>query len=77
VIAIILLSGNGNFCTCRNRKGEGAKLIHPVAGDLLLIRAPGLMDKKLGPLHFVREITQKRRTIGFRYDAKKVGRNIN
>ena len=35
VVAIFLLTGDGNFCTCDDRKGVGAKTIPAVAGDLL------------------------------------------
>tara|TARA_B100001971_G_C18039768_1_gene457019 strand:- start:29 stop:517 length:489 start_codon:yes stop_codon:yes gene_type:complete len=69
VVAIFLLTGDGNFCTCDDRKGVGAKTIPAVPGDLLLMTAPGLVEEKPGPLHFVNGVTRRRRTIGLRYDA--------
>ena len=69
VVAIFLLTGDGNFCTCDDRKGVGAKNVPAVPGDLLLMTAPGLAEEKPGPLHFVNEVTRRRRTIGLRYDA--------
>lgn len=70
VVAILILSGNGNFSICENRDGGGAKKIPAEAGDLLLMAGPGLAGQMLGPLHFLRDVTEKRRTIGLRYDAK-------
>ena len=70
VVAIFLLSGDGNFCTCDNRKGAGAKTIPARPGDLLLMTAPGLAEEQPGPLHFVNGVTHRRRTIGLRYDAR-------
>ena len=49
--------------------GTGAKTIPAVPGDLLLMSAPGLVEEKPGPLHFVNGVTRRRRTIGLRYDA--------
>ena len=76
VIAILILSGDGHFCTCENRQGEGAKIILANPGDLLLMAGSGLVGETLGPLHFMRDVTQKRRTIGLRYDALRVTGNI-
>ena len=72
VVAIFLLTGDGNFCTCDNRKGVGAKTIPAVPGDLLLMTAPGLVEEKPGPLHFVNGVTRRRRTIGLRYDTHAI-----
>ncbi len=69
VVAIFLLSGDGNFCTCDDRSGTGAKTIPAVPGDLLLMSAPGLVEEGSGPLHFVNGVTRRRRTIGLRYDV--------
>ena len=76
VIAILILSGNGDFCTCKNRQGEGAKTIRTNPGDLLLMAGSGLAGEALGPLHFMRNVTQKRRTIGLRYDGFRAAENI-
>ena len=46
VVAIFLLTGDGNFCTCDDRKGVGAKTIPAVPGDLLLMTAPGLVRRE-------------------------------
>ena len=72
VVAIFLLTGDGNFCTCDDRKGVGAKTIPAVPGDLLLMTAPGLVEEKPGPLHFVNGVTRRRRTIGLRYDTHAI-----
>ena len=69
IVAIFLLSGDGNFCTCDDRSGTGAKTIPAVPGDLLLMSAPGLVEEESGPLHFVNGVTRRRRTIGLRYDV--------
>ena len=75
VVAIFLLTGDGNFCTCDDRKGVGAKTIPAVPGDLLLMTAPGLVEEKPGPLHFVNGVTRRRRTIGLRYDTHAIINN--
>ena len=72
VVAIFLLTGDGNFCTCTDREGTGAKTIPAAPGDLLLMTAPGLVEEKPGPLHFVNGITCRRRTIGLRYDTHAI-----
>ncbi len=72
VVAIFLLTGDGNFCTCDDRKGVGAKTIPAVPGNLLLMTAPGLVEEKPGPLHFVNGVTRRRRTIGLRYDTHAI-----
>ena len=72
IVAIFLLTGDGNFCTCDDRKGVGAKTIPAVPGDLLLMTAPGLVEEKPGPLHFVNGVTRRRRTIGLRYDTHAI-----
>ena len=72
VVAIFLLTGDGNFCTCDDRKGVVAKTIPAVPGDLLLMTAPGLVEEKPGPLHFVNGVTRRRRTIGLRNDTHAI-----
>ena len=71
VIAILVLSGDGQFCTCEDRVGRGAREIPAVAGDLLLMSAPGLRGIDHRPLHRLGEVTRLRRTVGMRYDLEK------
>ena len=70
VVAIFILSGDGDFYICQDRNGTSSRAIPTNPGDLLLMRAPGLATEKLGPLHFINGVTQTRRTIGLRYDTQ-------
>lgn len=76
IIAILILSGDGNFCICENRDGEGARIIPAETGDLLLMAGSELARETLGPLHFLRDVTQERRTIGLRYDAARAASHL-
>ena len=76
VIAILILSGDGIFCTCENRNGGGAKTIPAETGDLLLMAGSELVRETRGPIHFVRNVTQERRTIGLRYDVTRTVRAL-
>ena len=69
IIAILILSGDGNFNICDTRDGAGAKRIPAKPGDLILMAGSDLAGHKLGPIHFMENVTKKRRTIGFRYDS--------
>jgi len=69
VIGILILSGDGNFNICDTRDGTDAKEIPAEAGDLILMAGSNLAGHKLGPMHFMENVTKKRRTVGFRYDS--------
>ena len=71
VVAILVLSGDGEFCVCQNRTGEGAVEVPARPGDLVLMRAPGLRGAGPRPFHLLRNVTRYRRTVGLRYDVEK------
>ena len=68
VIGILLLSGDGNFRIHCDRDRDQGQVIPFVAGQLLLMGAPGLSSDFVRPFHSVREVSETRRTIGMRFD---------
>ena len=71
VVAILVLSGDGEFCVCQDRSGDVAVEIPARPGDLVLMRAPGLRGVGPRPFHLLRNVTRYRRTVGLRYDVEK------
>jgi len=71
VVAILVLSGDGEFCVCQDRSGGTAVEISARPGDLVLMRAPGLRGAGPRPFHLLRNVTRCRRTVGLRYDVEK------
>ncbi|MBO68267.1 MAG: hypothetical protein CL398_08130 [Acidiferrobacteraceae bacterium] len=69
LVAIIVLSGDGNFIVCDDRAGAGSEIIKALPGDLLLMLAPGLPSSEIRPFHYVSGISKTRRTVGLRYDS--------
>lgn len=69
LVAIIVLSGDGNFIVCNDRAGAGSQVISALPGDLLLMLAPGLSSSEMRPFHYVSGISKARRTVGLRYDS--------
>lgn len=71
VVAILVLSGDGEFCVCQDRSGDAAVEVPARPGDLVLMRAPGLRGAGRRPFHLLRNVTRCRRTVGLRYDVEK------
>jgi len=69
LVAIIVLSGDGNFIVCDDRAGKESQVIPARPGDLLLMLAPGLSSSEMRPFHYVSGISKTRRTVGLRYDS--------
>jgi alkylated DNA repair dioxygenase AlkB len=70
LVALIILSGDGRFCLCRDRSGSNAREIAASPGDVLLMRAPGLAGSSDRPFHFLDQITKERLSFGLRWDRE-------
>ncbi len=70
VVAILLLSGDGDFRIHSDREELEARTVPFNPGELLLMGAPGIAPGFKRPFHSVGNITRMRRTIGLRYDSR-------
>jgi hypothetical protein len=70
LVAVVTVEGAAEFTLCANRDGDPLDVWQVSAGDLVLLRGPGLAGAEDGrPLHSVRGPAAGRRTsIGFRMD---------
>jgi hypothetical protein len=68
LVCLFVLEGRGRFCLCDDRSGNGAREIPHVAGDVLLMRAPGFRGSTARPFHFVRDIRSPRYVFGLRQE---------
>ncbi|MHA1600025.1 MAG: hypothetical protein ACTSW2_04300 [Alphaproteobacteria bacterium] len=69
LIAIIPLSGYARFFVCADRAGDAAREVQAPPGSLVLMRGPDYAGQCDRPFHFVRDITQRRLSLGLRYDT--------
>jgi len=74
LIALIIVSGDGRFCLCRDRSGSDAREVDAGPGDVLLMRAPGLAGATDRPFHFLDQITKERLSFGLRWDTGEAAR---
>ncbi len=72
IIAILLVSGDGEFRIHRSRNEPEGQVIQFCPGDLLVMGAPGIFAGFLRPFHSVAGISRLRRTIGMRYDSRLI-----
>ena len=70
LVALFVLEGDGRFCVCDDRSGEGAEVVAARPGDLLLMRAPGLWGMNDRPFHFLNRIEAGRISLGVRFDTR-------
>jgi hypothetical protein len=68
LVALVIVSGDGRFCLCRDRSGGDTREIAASPGDILLMRAPGLAGSTDRPFHFLERITRERLSFGLRWD---------
>jgi hypothetical protein len=68
LVCLFILEGEGRFYVCDDRTGRGAREIPHVAGDVLLMRAPGFQGSAERPFHFVRDIQSSRTVVGLRQE---------
>ncbi|MCX6819861.1 MAG: hypothetical protein NT019_01030 [Candidatus Adlerbacteria bacterium] len=69
LIALLVLEGNGQFCTCEDRAGTITHPIRNEPGDLLLMRGPGFLGSPQQVLHRINNITVKRTVVVCRHDV--------
>jgi hypothetical protein len=69
LVALLIVSGDGRFCLCADRRGARAREVPALPGDLLLMRAPGLAGSSDRPFHFLDRITVERLSFGLRWDT--------
>ncbi|MEI6864065.1 MAG: hypothetical protein WCK46_01700 [Candidatus Adlerbacteria bacterium] len=69
LIALLVLEGNGQFCTCEDRVGTITHPIRNEPGDLLLMRGPGFLGSPQQVLHRINNIAVKRTVVVFRHDV--------
>jgi hypothetical protein len=69
LVVLLIVSGDGRFCLCDDRRGSGAREIPALPGDLLLMRAPGLAGASERPFHFLDRVTVERLSFGLRWDT--------
>jgi hypothetical protein len=66
LVAIFVLEGKGRFFVCRDRDGRDAMDLPNAPGDLILLRAPGLIGADVRPFHGVADIVEQRTTFALR-----------
>ncbi len=67
LVCVFIIGGRGRFYVCSDRSGRGAKEIDASAGNIILMRAPGLFGLEDNrPFHFVKDIKETRYTFGLR-----------
>jgi hypothetical protein len=70
IVAILLVSGDGEFRIHKRHDESNGAVIRFNPGDLLLMGAPGVFPGFVRPFHSVTAVTRVRRTIGMRYDGR-------
>lgn len=68
LVCLFVLEGEGRFYVCGDRAGRGAREILHVAGDVVLMRAPGFQGSAERPFHFVDDIRSPRTVFGLRQE---------
>ena len=73
VVFIINLAGQSTLSTCRDRDGNDARIIDDQPGRLAVLSAPGFCGREgegARALHYVRDVTSGRLSIGLRFDTR-------
>jgi len=67
IVSIYVVDGEALFYTCKDKSGNGRRVIESSPGSMILMRAPRNDDEKeLRPLHGVGTVTKERYVIGIR-----------
>lgn len=71
LVAIVVLAGEGRFCLCDDRAGNGMTEIPAPPGSVIFMRAPGFDGAEDGrPFHCLPDITVERYTLGLRHSSR-------
>lgn len=70
LVVNLVLRGFGRFYICPDRSFADALEIPGVAGDALIMRAPGFDDSDHRPFHAIGDVAQERLVLGLRQDAR-------
>lgn len=71
LVAILVVSGDGRYRLAEDRSGTGVREVSAVAGDLILMRAPGFAGSQVRPFHSLSDITRERLSFGLRWDTSR------
>ncbi len=71
LIALVVLSGSGEFYTCDDRDRKNSRLKKTIPGNCILMVAPGFMNKNIQPMHYVTNITEDRYILCLRQKIEK------
>lgn len=69
IVVLLMLCGDGDFYTCRDRAGTETRIIDARPGDVLLMRAPGFAGSAARPFHGLADVRSLRYSVGFRHDT--------
>lgn len=72
LVALVVLSGGGEFYIADDRAGSGARPVQAGAGRLVLMRAPGYAGRRDRPFHGLRGVVGPRVAVGLRHDSRAV-----
>ena len=71
LVCVFVIGGRGRFYVCSDRSGRDAKEIDAAAGNVILMRAPGLFGPEDSrPFHYVADIKETRYSLGLRQTAR-------
>jgi dihydroneopterin aldolase len=72
MICVFVLTGTSKFALCDDREGSNPRYLDTTPGNLIILRAPGLMGAEDSrPMHFVSDITERRIVFGLRQHVPK------
>jgi hypothetical protein len=67
LVCVFVIGGRGRFYVCSDRSGRNAREINASAGNVILMRAPGLFGEADNrPFHYVTDIRERRYSFGLR-----------
>lgn len=71
LVCVFVIGGRGRFYVCSDRSGRDAREIDAAAGNVILMRAPGLFGPEDSrPFHYVADIKETRYSLGLRQTAR-------
>lgn len=74
LIVLVNLCGEADFYRCDDRQGTNAVQLDTTPGNIIFLRAPGLLNTKVRPFHFLTGIRSTRYSLGLRQRADSAAR---